>query len=74
IAASKKIEAQRTAFASLSGNIYTLAKAVKLSADNIYQQFCPMKKMYWLSDEAAIKNPYYGITMLTCGKVTDTLK
>ena len=74
IASSDKIDAQRKAFASLSGNIYTLAKSVKLSADKIYQQYCPMKKMYWLSDEAAIKNPYYGKTMLTCGNVTDTLK
>jgi hypothetical protein len=74
IASSKKIEAQRTTFSSLSNNIYTLAKAVKLSVEPVYQQYCPMKKMYWLSDEAAIKNPYYGKMMLTCGKVTDTLK
>lgn len=74
IASSNKIDAQRTAFASLSGNIYTLAKSAKLSEDKIYQQYCPMKKVYWLSDEAAVKNPYYGKTMLTCGKVTDTLK
>lgn len=74
IASSDKIDAQRKAFASLSGNIYTLAKSVKLSAAKIYQQYCPMKKMYWLSNEAAIKNPYYGKTMLTCGNVTDTLK
>lgn len=74
IAASDKIEAQRTSFSSLSDNIYALAKRVKLSAEPVYQQFCPMKKMYWLSSEAAIKNPYYGKMMLTCGKVTDTLK
>jgi hypothetical protein len=74
IASSGKIEGQRTAFASLSGNIYALAKSLKLSEDKIYQQYCPMKKMYWLSNEAAIKNPYYGNSMLTCGKLTDTLK
>lgn len=74
IASSNKIEAQRTAFASLSINIYTFAKTASLSTEKIYQQYCPMKKMYWLSDEAAIKNPYYGKAMLTCGKVTDTLK
>jgi hypothetical protein len=33
-----------------------------------------MKKMYWLSSEAAIKNPYYGKMMLTCGSVTETIK
>ncbi len=74
IATSNKIEVQRTSFSTLSNNIYTLAKAAKLSAEPVYQQYCPMKKMYWLSSEAAIKNPYYGNMMLTCGKVTDTLK
>lgn len=73
IASSVKIDAQRKAFASLSGNFYSLAKSVKISSDKIYQQYCPMKKLYWLSNEAAIKNPYYGKTMLTCGKVSATL-
>ena len=74
IASSDKIEVQRTAFSSLSNNIYSLAKGVKISYTVVYQQYCPMKKMNWLSSEAAIKNPYYGKMMLTCGKVTDTLK
>ncbi|MEP7319604.1 MAG: DUF3347 domain-containing protein [Panacibacter sp.] len=73
IAASNKIEAQRTAFSTLSNNIYTLAKAAKLSTEPVYQEYCPMKKMYWLSSEAAIKNPYYGKAMFTCGKVTETI-
>ena len=74
IAISNKIEVQRTAFSSLSNNIYSLAKGVKISSATVYQQYCPMKKMYWLSNEAAIRNPYYGNMMLTCGKVTEILK
>jgi hypothetical protein len=74
ISESKDIAHQREYFSSLSNNIYKLAKAVKLSAEPVYQEYCPMKKMYWLSSEAAIKNPYYGKAMPTCGKVTDTLK
>ena len=74
IAENNGIEAQREYFSSLSNNIYKLAKGVKLSAEPVYQEYCPMKKMYWLSSETAIKNPYYGKAMLTCGKVTDTLK
>jgi hypothetical protein len=73
IATSGKIETQRTAFSSLSNTIFTLAKTARLSAEPVYQQYCPMKKMYWLSNETAIKNPYYGKMMLTCGKVTETL-
>ncbi len=74
ISENNGIAEQREHFSSLSNNIYKLAKAVKLSAEPVYQEYCPMKKMYWLSSEAAIKNPYYGKAMLTCGKVTDTLK
>jgi hypothetical protein len=36
--------------------------------------YCPMKKANWLSSSATIKNPYYGNSMLTCGKVVETLK
>jgi hypothetical protein len=32
-----------------------------------------MKKSYWLSADEAIKNPYYGNMMLTCGKVSETI-
>jgi hypothetical protein len=74
IAENTGIAEQREHFSSLSNNIYKLAKTVKLSAEPVYQQYCPMKKMYWLSSEASIKNPYYGKAMPTCGKVTDTLK
>ena len=74
IAATNKIEVQRNSFSPLSNNIYSLAKSAKLTTRPVYQQYCPMKKMYWLSSEAGIKNPYYGNMMLTCGKVTDTLK
>jgi len=74
ISESKEIEHQRTHFANLSLNFYSLAKSIRLSSQPVYEAYCPMKKSYWLSSEAAIKNPYYGKMMLTCGKVADTLK
>jgi hypothetical protein len=74
VAEAKNIDGQRTAFSSLSNTMYVLAKAARLSADPVYQAYCPMKKMYWLSNDPSIRNPYYGKMMLTCGKVTDTLK
>jgi len=70
IADSKDINDQRDYFKPLSSNLVVLAKAIKLSAHPIYQQYCPMKKAYWLSNEKLIKNPYYGNQMLTCGTVT----
>lgn len=73
IAQSKDIKLQREKFATLSNNMFELAKTVKLSAEPVYQQYCPMKKASWLSNEKAIKNPYYGNAMLTCGSVKTTL-
>lgn len=73
IADSNDLKKQREVFQSLSANFYVMAKGVKLSSEPIYQQYCPMKKAAWLSNESAVKNPYYGSSMLTCGKVTDTL-
>jgi len=74
IVENKDIKRQREHFASLSSNITTLAKSVKLTSQPIYQQYCPMKKSYWLSAEKTIKNPYYGNAMLTCGKVVETIQ
>ena len=70
----KDLSQQRQQFITLSQNMYTLAKAVQLSTQPVYEQYCPMKDAYWLSSETAIKNPYYGSSMLTCGSVKDTLK
>jgi hypothetical protein len=74
IASHKDLAAQREHFATLSVNLFTLAKAVKLSSQPIYEAYCPMKKAYWLSSEATIKNPYFGSQMPTCGKLTETLQ
>lgn len=76
IADTKDIEHQRDHFMSLSKNMYKLIKISKHS-DPVYYQFCPManegKGANWLSKENAIKNPYYGTKMLTCGKTVETI-
>ncbi len=74
ISESKDIKHQREYFATFSTNMFDLAKAVKLSTQPVYYAYCPMKKTHWLSCEPTIKNPYFGSTMLTCGKVEETLK
>ncbi|HEK21327.1 DUF3347 domain-containing protein [Mucilaginibacter sp.] len=73
ISESKDIAHQREHFANFSSNFFKLAKAVKLTDQAVYYDYCPMKKSYWLSADASIKNPYFGSQMLTCGKVTETL-
>ena len=74
ISKTKDIAHQREHFATFSTNMYALAKSVKLTTQPVYYAYCPMKKAHWLSTETAIKNPYYGSSMLTCGKVEETLK
>jgi hypothetical protein len=74
ISESKDINHQREHFESLSANLFKLATKVKLSSQPIYEDYCPMKKAYWLSDDTAIRNPYFGSSMPTCGKVMTTLK
>ena len=74
---NKDTEQQRESFITLSKNMYELIKAAK-PAETVYYQFCPMandgKGANWLSKESAIKNPYYGSQMLTCGKTVETFK
>lgn len=74
ISKTKDLKKQRELFSSFSDNMFALAKTTKLSAEPIYIAYCPMKKASWLSKEAAIKNPYYGSSMLTCGNIAETIK
>lgn len=68
---------QRDHFMTLSKSIYELLKVSKYEVP-VYYQFCPMandnKGANWLSKENAVKNPYYGSQMLTCGKTVETIK
>jgi hypothetical protein len=74
ISKNMEVKKQRSYFNDLSNNVFALVKGLKANANPVYQQYCPMAKGYWLSDNSAVKNPYYGKSMLTCGKVTETLK
>ena len=74
IAASKDISKQREYFMNFSKNMTAVARATKLSDKPVYEVYCPMKKASWLSADKAIKNPYYGSSMLTCGEVKSTIE
>ncbi|CAM3445198.1 DUF3347 domain-containing protein [Flavobacterium longum] len=67
---------QRDHFVTLSSAIYKLQKVSKTTTP-VYYQFCPManggKGANWLSKEKAVKNPYYGSQMLSCGKTVETI-
>jgi hypothetical protein len=65
------IEKQRAAFADLSVIIWQSIKDWGEPLQPVYYYYCPMKKAYWLSNQAVIKNPYYGKVMSFCGNLTD---
>lgn len=77
ISDTKDIKHQRDHFITLSKDIYALMKVSKYDTA-VYYQFCPMansgKGANWLSKENAVKNPYYGSRMLTCGKTVETIQ
>jgi hypothetical protein len=74
ISESGAIDHQREHFESLSKNMYTVLSGLKANSTVLYEQYCPMKKAYWLSENKTIENPYYGKTMPDCGEVKATLK
>jgi Cu(I)/Ag(I) efflux system membrane fusion protein len=78
IQSTSDIEVQRKAFSNLSDNLYKSIKAFGLGGKEAFYEFCPMafsnEGAYWLSDEAQIRNPYFGDKMLTCGSVQEKLK
>ena len=66
------LEKERAAFNEVSTLFWKVVKSADMASTPVYYQYCPMKKAYWLSTEKDIKNPYYGASMLTCGKVVET--
>ncbi|WP_339880769.1 DUF3347 domain-containing protein [uncultured Algoriphagus sp.] len=78
VSKAKNLEEQRKMFASLSNEMVALIKNAKLSMGSIYVDYCPMANnssgAYWLSNEAAIANPYFGSKMLTCGSVKEIIE
>lgn len=73
ISRTTDVAVQRENLNDLSTALYTLLKDFHHDQNEIFYQYCPMKKSYWLSTEKAIKNPYYGKKMLACGNVIEKL-
>ena len=74
--AGSDIAAQRESFQALS---VVLKDMLKMAGTDrtLYHQYCPMYKGntggMWLSANESIKNPLFGSSMLTCGRVEETL-
>jgi hypothetical protein len=70
------IAAQRESFQALSVVMKDMLKIAGTDR-TLYHQYCPMYKGntggMWLSTNEEIKNPLFGSSMLTCGRVQETL-
>lgn len=77
LADSKTLDDKRKQFEMIAEAIWSLTRTVKYDGQKMYWQYCPMafndKGAYWVSDQPAIRNPYFGDEMLTCGSVEDSL-
>lgn len=62
------IDHQREHFETMSTDVNDMITL--LGTDKtLYVDYCPMKKMSWISETKDIKNPFYGSKMMTCGTV-----
>jgi len=77
IGEATELAAQRTHFSVLSEQLYGMLEAHGGYAGPLYWQHCPMafdnQGANWLSTEEAIRNPYFGDQMLTCGRAEKVL-
>ena len=73
----EEIEAQRRQFDFLSQAMIHTIKAFGAAGADLYVQHCPMafdnEGADWISNEEAIRNPYFGDRMLKCGSVLEVL-
>jgi len=66
--AENPIDHQREHFETLSADVIDLITL--LGTDKkLYLDYCPMKKVSWLSETKDINNPFYGNAMLACSNV-----
>ena len=55
----KSIEDQRTAFGELSKKLWVLLKESPANERDLFYNYCPMKKQYWIDQEPTIRNPFF---------------
>ncbi len=71
LAKAEDIAALRSAFALLSEELLTLQRTFGIAkSDQLFEMHCPMafegRGATWIQADAAVRNPYYGATMLSC--------
>lgn len=75
---SDDLESLRSAFALLSEELLTLQRVFGLpDSDQLYELHCPMafdgRGASWIQADDAVRNPYYGASMLKCADKVEPL-
>jgi len=66
---AKDLKAAREAFKPLSASLVKYLADNKAGVGTYHEAYCPMVKANWLQTGKAIKNPYMGKQMLSCGEL-----
>ena len=66
---AKDLKAARAAFKPLSASLVKYLADNKAGVGTYHEAWCPMVKASWLQTGTAIKNPYMGKEMLSCGEL-----
>ena len=69
LAQAKDLKAARAAFKPLSASLVKYLADNKSGVGTYHEAYCPMVKANWLQTGKAIKNPYMGKQMLSCGEL-----
>lgn len=75
---TSSLQEKRSYFSHISEIFYCTVKSFELKQNQkLYAIHCPMafdkKGAYWIAENKAIKNPYFGNKMLKCGEVKEEL-
>lgn len=74
---TQDISGLRQIFENVSMQIINLEKQYGHTGEERYIVFCPMafnnRGAYWIQNEKQITNPYFGSSMLRCGKIKETI-
>lgn len=78
ITETRDLAEQREQFSFLSDALINSLQAFGTDGETYFVQHCPMAKdnqgADWISDEKAIRNPYFGDKMMKCGSVKIELR
>jgi Cu(I)/Ag(I) efflux system membrane fusion protein len=74
---SKNLEIQREIFSILSVNLEKTLRLFPIRNTKVFKASCPMafknKGASWLQKTRDISNPYFGESMINCGKIEDEI-